>query len=271
MASIRNLQIFTLFKINTMTNRILFFFIGVFLFNNSYSWGVTGHRAIGLIAEQHLSAKAKKKLKLVIGQESLAMMSTWMDEIRSDSTYNYTSDWHWVTIETGKSYLESPKNPNGDVIMTLERLIAELKAKKLNHTKEKEYLKMLVHLIGDIHQPLHVGCCDDRGGNNVKVKWFRNETNLHSVWDSGMIDDTRLSYTELAAALEEPTPAVLAQWQKASINDWANESMTYRKQLYGVGDGNLSFKYSYKNLDAVKHRLVQAGIRLAGILNEIYK
>ncbi|NOS56665.1 MAG: S1/P1 nuclease, partial [Cyclobacteriaceae bacterium] len=198
-------------------------------------------------------------------------MSTWMDEVRSDSSYNYTADWHWVTIETGKSYVESPKNPNGDVIMTLERLIAELKTKKLDRKIEMEYVKMIVHLVGDIHQPLHVGCCDDRGGNNVKVKWFRNDTNLHSVWDSNMIDDTKLSYTELAGALEEPKEEVLAQWQKASVRDWATESMTYRKQVYAVGDGNLSFKYSYKNLDAVKLRLAQAGIRLAGILNEIYK
>jgi hypothetical protein len=245
--------------------------MSLFLVTGSFGWGVTGHRAIGLIAEKHLSAKAKKKLKLLMGQESLAMMSTWMDEVRSDSSYNYTADWHWVTIETGKSYVESPKNPNGDVIMTLERLIAELKTKKLDRKIEIEYVKMIVHLVGDIHQPLHVGCCDDRGGNNVKVKWFRNDTNLHSVWDSNMIDDTKLSYTELAGALEEPTTEVLTQWQKASVRDWAAESMTYRKQVYAVGDGNLSFKYSYKNLDSVKLRLVQAGIRLAGVLNEIYK
>jgi S1/P1 Nuclease len=241
------------------------------LVTGSFAWGVTGHRAIGLVAEKHLSAKAKKKLKLLMGQESLAMMSTWMDEVRSDSSYNYTADWHWVTIETGKNYEESPKNPNGDVILTLERLVMELKSKKLDRKKEIEYVKMIVHLVGDIHQPLHVGCCDDRGGNSVKVKWFRNETNLHSVWDSNMIDDTKLSYTELAGALEEPTTEVLTQWQKASVRDWAAESMTYRKQVYAVGDGNLSFKYSYKNLDSVKLRLVQAGIRLAGVLNEIYK
>lgn len=241
------------------------------LVTGSFAWGVTGHRAIGLVAEKHLSAKAKKKLKLLMGQESLAMMSTWMDEVRSDSTFNYTADWHWVTIETGKNYSDSPKNPNGDVIMTLERLVMELKSKKLDRKKEIEYVKMIVHLVGDIHQPLHVGCCDDRGGNSVKVKWFRNETNLHSVWDSNMIDDTKLSYTELAGALEEPPTEVLTQWQKASVRDWAAESMTYRKQVYAVGDGNLSFKYSYKNLDSVKLRLVQAGIRLAGVLNEIYK
>jgi hypothetical protein len=253
-----------------MKKSILFIFLLV-MSKSVMSWGVTGHRAIGLVAEQHLSAKAKKKLKLLLGQESMAMMSTWMDEIRSDSTYNYTADWHWVTIETGKTYDESPKNPNGDVIMTLERLISELKSGKLDQAKQIAHIKMLVHLVGDIHQPLHVGCCDDRGGNSVKVKWFRNDTNLHTVWDSNLIDDTKLSYTELALALGEPSPENLVKWQKASVRDWANESMVYRKQVYATGDGNLSYKYSYNNMDFVRQRLIQAGIRLAGILNQIYK
>jgi len=78
------------------------------VFTQSFGWGVTGHRAIGLVAEKHLSAKAKKKLKLLMGQESLAMMSTWMDEVRSDSSYYFTADWHWVTFETGKNYSDSP-------------------------------------------------------------------------------------------------------------------------------------------------------------------
>ncbi len=254
-----------------MKNRLLLTALVCIITFPALGWGVTGHRAIGLVAEQHLSAKAKKKLKALLGQQSLAIVSTWMDEIRSDSTYNHTADWHWVTIETGKTYDESPKNPNGDVIMTLERLIAELKSGKFDAKKQVEHLKMIVHLVGDIHQPLHVGCCDDRGGNSVKVKWFRNETNLHSVWDSNMIDDTKLSYTEVTQALGEPTKAELTTWQKASVRDWANESMSHRKQVYAVGDGNLSYKYSYKNMDLVKLRLLQAGIRLAGVLNQIYK
>ncbi len=251
--------------------KLFLILIAVGFSSNIFGWGVTGHRAIGLIAEQHLTAKAKKKLKALLGQESLAMASTWMDEIRSDSTYNYTADWHWVTIETGKTYDESQKNPNGDVIMTLERIVKELKEGKIDRKKQIEYIKMLVHLVGDIHQPLHVGCCDDRGGNSVRVKWFRNDSNLHSVWDSGMIDDTKLSYTETALALGEPEKLTLMQWQKASVREWANESMSFRKQVYAVGDGNLSFKYSYKNMDLVKQRLLQAGIRLAGIFNQIYK
>ncbi len=235
-----------------------------------FGWGATGHRATGWIAEQHLNAKAKKKLKALLKGESLAMITTWMDEIKSDSTYDYMGDWHWVTVETGQTYDQSKKNPNGDVIMTLERVIAELKSKKLTGQQEIEAIKILAHLVGDIHQPLHVGCCDDAGGNRVRVKWFRGDSNLHRVWDSDMIDDTKLSYTELAQSLGTPDKATIKKWQSASVREWATESMGFRTQVYAVGDGNLGYKYAYKNLPTAKERMLQAGIRLAGVLNEIY-
>jgi hypothetical protein len=246
------------------------FCLSFLIYQNSFAWGPTGHRAVGFIAEKHLSAKAKKNIAKILGQQSLAEVATWMDEIRSDSTYNYTTDWHWVTIETGKTYDQSPKNPKGDVIMTLERIIAELKKHTLDKKTEIEYLKMLVHLVGDIHQPLHVGCCDDQGGNKVKVKWFGRDTNLHSTWDSNMIDDTKLSFTELAGFLGEPTQASLISLQKNSVREWADESMSFRKQVYDIGDGNLGYKYSYKYFSIAKQRMMQAGIRLAGVLNQIY-
>jgi len=235
-----------------------------------FSWGPTGHRTVGLVAEKHLTSKAKKNIAKILGQQSLAEVATWMDDIRSDSTYNYTTDWHWVTIETGKTYDQSPKNPKGDVIATLERIIAELKKHKLDKKTETEYLKMLVHLVGDIHQPLHVGCCDDQGGNKVKVKWFGRDSNLHSTWDSNMIDDTKLSFTELAGFLGEPSVASLISLQKNSVREWADESMSFRKQVYDIGDGNLGYKYSYNYFSIAKQRMMQAGIRLAGILNQVY-
>lgn len=235
-----------------------------------FGWGPTGHRTVGLIAEKHLTAKAKKNIAKILGQQSLAEVATWMDEIRSDSTYNYTTDWHWVTIETGKTYDQSPKNPKGDVIATLERIITELKKHTLDKKTETEYLKMLIHLVGDIHQPLHVGCCDDQGGNKVKVKWFGRDSNLHSTWDSNMIDDTKLSFTELAGFLGEPDVNSLISLQKNSVREWADESMSFRRQVYDIGDGNLGYKYSYNYFPIAKQRMLKAGIRLAGILNQIY-
>lgn len=237
---------------------------------SAIAWGSTGHRVTGYIAEKHLNKKARLAIQRILGQQSLAMASNWMDEVKSDSTYDHMSDWHWVTIQTGETYDQSKKNPKGDLIQTLERIIAELKSKKLSPKEEAERLKMLIHLVGDIHQPLHVGGGDDSGGNRVRVQWFRDETNLHSVWDTWMIDYTKLSYTELAESLHKPDAVQVKNWQQATVRDWATESMGYRKQVYDIGDGKLGYEYHYKYFSIVRERLAQAGVRLAGVLNEIY-
>jgi hypothetical protein len=246
--------------------------VATFLFFSvsSFAWGPTGHRVTGFIAEKYLSKKARKELERILNQQSLAIASTWMDDVRSDSTYDHMTDWHWVTIQDGQSYDQSLKNPKGDVVETLERVVAELKSKKLTPAEEVERIKILIHLVGDIHQPLHVGGGNDRGGNDVKVMWFRTDSNLHRVWDSDMIDDTKLSYTELAASLDKPTEAQIQQWQKNSVREWATESMSFRKQVYDYGQGKLGYSYSYRYFSIVRARLLQAGVRLAGILNEIY-
>jgi len=238
----------------------------------SFGWGATGHRATGLIADRYLTKKARKSLQKILGNESLALITTWMDEIRSDSTYNMISpDWHWVDIPDGTTYETAAKNPKGDIIQTLERIIAELKSKKLTPEQELINLKMLMHLVGDIHQPLHVGRGTDRGGNNVKVMWHRADSDLHSVWDSDIINETRLSYTEFVASIPKPSEAEVQQWQKSSVHDWAHESKTLREKAYAFKGERLSYSYSYYNLPTVKQRINQAGVRLAGVLNEIYK
>lgn len=256
-------------KIRDMKKLVL----GVICFlmvTNGFGWGVTGHRATGLIAEQYLTKKARKRIQQILNGESLAMVSTWMDEIRSDSTYNYTTEWHWTTIPDGGRYEDVESNPDGKVIMMIEKFTKELKAGTLTSKQEIEYLKMLVHMIGDMHQPLHVGRPGDRGGNDIKVKWFRNDSNLHRVWDSEMIDDTRLSYTELAHSLGKPSKEEIKKWQNSSVRDWAMESVSYRPQVYDIGNSNLSYQYSYKYLSVAKTRMLQAGVRLAGLLNQIY-
>jgi hypothetical protein len=234
------------------------------------AWGPTGHRVTGLIASKYLNKKAKKEVDRILKGQSLAIASTWMDEIRSDSLYDYAEDWHWVTIPDGQTYDQAVKNKNGDVIQTIERIIAELKSRKLSEKEEAERLKMLIHLVGDIHQPLHVGRGDDRGGNNIKVMWFRVDSNLHRIWDVDMIDDTKLSYTELAESLDVPTESQLQQWSRSSVRDWAQESIALRPQVYGYDRDRLGYEYAYKNFHLVRHRLLQAGVRLGSILNEIY-
>ena len=247
-------------------------FLLVCLFaGNAFAWGANGHRVVGLVAQQHLKRKARKKIEKILQGNSLAEVATWMDDIKSDSTYNHTHDWHWVTILDGQKYEQTTKNPNGDVLAKIEEITAALKDKNATEKQKQENLKYLVHLVGDLHQPLHVGGGDDQGGNKVKVDWFGKSSNLHRVWDSDMIDNANLSFMELAYFLGKPGKAQIKQWQSTSVHDWAYESMTYRPQVYKLpADKKLGYKYSYENFDTVENRLLQAGIRLAGLLNAIY-
>jgi hypothetical protein len=242
----------------------------VFLSFSVFGWGPTGHRTTGYIATLHLNKKAKQELERILQGQSLAIASTWMDEIRSDSSYNYMADWHYVTIPDGMTYEHSQKNPNGDILVTIERIIHELKQKTVHGQKEKEYVKMLIHLIGDLHMPLHVGRENDRGGNQIKVMWFKTESNLHRVWDEDMINETRLSFTELAESLEKPTAEQLESWRNGTVRVWGMENLSYRNQIYGYVGNKLGYEYSYKNFPLIRTRLLQAGVRLAQVLNEIY-
>lgn len=246
---------------------LVIFFLGTI---SAFAWGPTGHRATGEVATQHLNKKARAAIERILKGQSLAMASTWMDEVRSDSTFDYMTDWHWVTIPFGQTYEQSEKNPKGDIIQTLERVIAELKSKKLSEEDQAQRIRILVHLIGDLHQPLHVGGKNDKGGNDVKVSWFRTDSNLHRVWDSDMIDDTKLSYTELAESLNKLTPNQIKELQKTSVRQWAMESQAYSPQVYDIGNGKLGYRYSYLYFHIVRERLLRAGIRLAGVLNDIY-
>lgn len=241
-----------------------------FVYSAAFSWGATGHRTTGYVADIYLKKKTRSELARILGGQSLAMASTWMDEIRSDSTFENMTDWHWVTIEDGKTYETTEKNPKGDIIITIERLIRELKQGSVARQKETEYVKMLIHLIGDIHMPLHVGRGDDHGGNSIKVNWFRTETNLHRVWDEHMIDETRLSYTELATSLDKPGTAQINAWKNSTVRDWAMESYNHRAQVYNFKGTRLGYEYGYYNMPLVRQRLLQSGIRIASVLNEIY-
>ncbi len=238
----------------------------------SFAWGSLGHRIVGLIAERHLTEQAKRKIEAILGNETLAEVSNFMDRLKSDVAYKHMSPWHYATIPDGKKYDEVGSPREGDVIVTLQRLIKELKTQKFTDKDEAFALKCLVHLIGDIHQPLHVGNGEDKGGNDIKLKYFQRSLSLHRLWDSGMIDGKKYSYTEYADWIDHATNKELEKWASLNVLEWANESKMYRKQCYeGIPENKkLYYRYDYENGALVNQRLLQAGIRLANVLNEIY-
>jgi len=234
-------------------------------------WGKTGHRVVGEIATLHLTKKANKNIKKVLGNESLAMASTFMDFIKADSQYRHLNPWHYATIPDSLTYEAAGTPSEGDIIFALRKLKQELISKEFSQGDEAFTLKLLIHLVGDIHQPLHVGNGHDRGGNDLKVIYFKESSNLHRVWDSGIINDQQLSYTEYAESLNFVDEKVVGRWQDDSIITWARESKDLRAKAYIIpNDKKLSYHYIYENIEIVNLRLLQAGVRLAGILNEIY-
>jgi hypothetical protein len=240
----------------------------------AFSWGKTGHRVVGQIAENHLSPKAAAAVRELLGNDGLAEVSNWADEIRSDpATWKKADPWHYVNIPDGQTYADMEKNPAGDIIVALKRFEATLRDPNAPKEDKIHALKFMVHMIGDLHQPLHAGKREDLGGNRVTVHWFRNAeaTNLHAVWDDLIIEQEKLSFTEWTRFLDHASPAEIKDWQASSYVTWMGESYKLRDRCYDFKpELPLSYDYVYKNLPVVKHRLLQAGIRLAGTLNSLF-
>ncbi|MBE9668079.1 S1/P1 nuclease [Mucilaginibacter boryungensis] len=243
----------------------------------TFAWGTNGHRICGEIAYSYLTPKAKLAVQQILGNESVAMASNWADFIKSDDNYRYLSAWHYVdfdkpyTLPEMKAFLA--KDTEVDAYTKMNFLIAELK--KPTTTKENKllYLHMLIHIVEDVHQPMHTAHKDDQGGNGFKVSWFGKPTNLHSIWDTELINFQELSYTEYAAAINHTTAAQRAEWQKAPISEWLYESNQLAEAIYAGAkpNDNLSYKYNFNNLATLNQQLLKGGVRLAGVLNEIFK
>jgi hypothetical protein len=255
-----------------MKKAIISLLLLVCLIGQSFGWGQNGHRVVGQLAEWHLNKKARKNIEAILKHESIPMVANWMDEIRSDKAYDHTATWHWVTIPDGESYNREYQEASGDAYQMLLNIKEKLKSKSLSEKEEREYLKMLIHIVGDLHQPLHVGRGDDKGGNDVRVFYFNQETNLHSVWDTKMIEGQNLSFTEIATHLNKrATPETVKTYQAASEEDWLKEAMSFRPMVYDIPENKrLSYQYNYKYYNLVEERLLAGGLRLAGLLNEIY-
>ncbi len=158
------------------------------------------------------------------------------------------------------------------MVTGIEYCIKTIKDKNTTDEDKAFYLKLLIHFIGDLHQPMHIGLKEDKGGNDFNVKWFYNDSNLHRVWDSQMIEDYGMSYTELADNADYLTKDNIEAIGEGSIVDWVNETHEITKTVYKnvKPDENLRYRYSYENFTTVRSQLQKAGIRLAKILNDLF-
>jgi hypothetical protein len=228
----------------------------------------------GAIADRNLSGLARANVELLLGEEDLAQAATWPDDMKSDPAdfwQKQASPWHYVTVREGDAYMSADAPPEGDAMTGLARFTATLRDLAASMDDKRLALRFIVHIIGDLHQPLHAGVGNDRGGNDVKLSWFGRPTNLHSVWDSAMIEQRSLSYSELADWLSRAiTPREIIAWDDRDPKTWIRESIALRKTIYPT-DTNLSWDYAYQHRLALDDRLKHAGIRIAAYLNWIFE
>lgn len=244
----------------------------------SYAWGLTGHRVIAEIAENHLDGRARREIKKIMGQERLAYWANWPDFIKSDKTgqWKEASTWHYVNIDPQTDFvafetnLKAQAGPN--LYTQIKVLSSQIKDEKTSAKDRKIALIFLVHMLGDLAQPMHTGRSEDLGGNRVNVTYFGEKTNLHSLWDGKLIDSQKYSYTEYAKLLDIKTKDEVKTIQSGTLEDWLYDSHKMANEIYAATpDGSkLAYDYQYQFNDMMERQLLYGGLRLAKVLNDLF-
>lgn len=234
----------------------------------TYAWGKTGHALVAEIAFHFLDDSTKAIVKSYLGNLSLSEAANWMDDEKSNSYYNYMRSWHYVNVEKGETYKPSLER---DIITVLHSAIMELKNYKNVKRKDvKRDLLLIFHLVGDLHQPLHVGYGSDRGGNSVEINSPVVSGNLHSVWDSQIIDAKGINFDSCMALYPTLDEATVKQIQKISVLTWMNQSRTLLDTAYSFQNNYLSPEYVNNNVRVIERQILLGGLRLAAILKEAF-
>lgn len=254
----------------------LFLFLSLFLVFGLESvhteWGKTGHQLIAILAEDQLTPQAKKTIYELLDGNSLAEVSTYADEIKSDPRYRKYSTWHYVNFKNGHSYDHRVINPKGDLIQAIQKCIVELKNKTNSKAKRSFYLKLLIHFMGDVHQPLHVGNSLDKGGNTIRLKWFGRATNLHRIWDTAMLENNHVDTAEFIDALPRLPKGERRKIKKSNLMEWVEESHRLSQSIYANIEGkeDLGNRYYEQYFPLVQLQLLKGGMRLGKLLNQLF-
>lgn len=270
------------------------------LSGNSYGWGAKGHRIIGELAQQHLTASTQAAVTEILEGDDLATAATWADEMRSSQDNvefwsRRSAPWHYVNIPAGQDYASSEKNSQGDAFMAIETFSAILLDEPVPQgpvrdglefyfgdlqSREKEVkafaLRFLIHILGDLQQPLHMGYADDQGGNLVQLHWFGQTTNLHTLWDTLLVEQAGLSFTEYTQRLTNRinrTPSSdIRGLERTDPLVWEQESRRTLERVYSRHreSTDLSYEYAAQFVPTVEMQLVKGGLRTAYFLNSIF-
>lgn len=238
-----------------------------------FGWGQKGHDVVAYIAECHLTPNAKAAVEAALDGKSIVYYANWLDNASHQPEYAYSKTWHYKNIDADKTYETMSLNHRGDVVTALNEQIAKLQAGGLSHTDEALALKMVVHLVGDVHQPMHLGHLSDLGGNRWSVTYFGRERNLHGIWDTDLVESAhKWSYTEWQQQIDRLPAEASAKVLGKTPDDWARETYNLATWVYASTPEGTKISYDYvaTAAEVIEQQLLFGGLRLAETLNSIY-
>jgi hypothetical protein len=238
------------------------------------AFGPTGHRVVARVAENHLNSTAKQEIENLLKGQNLTEIATWVADKSavedSDFWKRASTHWHYVNVPAGEPYRKSLASKEGDAYVALETFIRTLKSPKASPRKKAFALKFITHIIGDIHQPIQPLVDKDGDQIEMEVEWMGQDTELSFVWEQGLLDHQRLSFTEIAAFADTQDDQAIKKYQTKAPIEWIEESLDLRSKIIKAKPETLDEKYALQYFPVVKGQLRKAGIRLAGVLNEIF-
>ena len=258
-----------------MKKSLAIVFISIILMfspNHSFGWGKKGHEMVVEIAFHFLDDTTKARVQHILRKMSIEDASNWMDDMRTNSYYDYMKPWHYINIGKDSAYVPSLKER--DILIILNSVMAELKRKdSLKEKNVRDDLYLLFHLMGDLHQPLHVGYGIDRGGNDIPVSYIYQSyhTNLHKVWDFEIIDTKNISLEDCLKQYDSFTKEEITKFENINLMGWMNQSRSLLDSVYDFQNGFIDQGYVDKNAIVIEKQILIAGLRLAEILREAFK
>lgn len=244
---------------------IFILFVVTFYANVTFAWGPKGQTITVKLAESFLTEEAKFQVQTILNNEDLSSYATWADVVRNTDEWRNTAVWHYINIDS----LTSTNDPD-DIVEAINFCIQRLTT-ALSSDDRATWLKFLIHLMGDLHQPLHAGQSRDRGGNSVRVSYGGQSTNLHALWDGRFIEKQALSVEKYVQLLKSQNRGQEELRKAFSGSLVVDEGIKLREFVYSFNGTAIDSVYEKKAIKITEERLWTGGLRLASVLNRIFE
>jgi hypothetical protein len=246
---------------------IIFLSFVLLLFqSSSFAWGRRGHHIIAELAFSRLKPQTKENILKYLDGMTIQSASTWMDDVRNDKRYKHLETAHYINIPNG------PGIPaENDVQRELNNTFNDLKNKKgLTDSLIRLDILKLIHLISDLHQPLHTGYETDRGGNDFSLLLDGKKTNLHRVWDTQLIEKLNINNSTIDSYINSLSKKQISDYSKVDVGSWIKDSQSYLNQLYSFQNGMVTDSYILVSKPVIEKQMARAVLRLVKVLESYF-